>query len=283
MRRIIAATDFSERAQTAQTKAIAIAKQLNAHLTLLHAINQSFFGRIFAGDTRQLAIDSTKAKLRAVLDENAVSGGVCVEMGEASEVIITAANELHADLLIFGDHGEFDLLDFFLGATARRTVEHSLLPLLVIKSERQEKYKRILLSTDFSHHSKEALNCALELFPDAHFVLFNAYLAPNNVYANLYGVASHDISTMFETLRAEASEKLSEFAAEFDIPAERLTLSLRACATPSDGILEMIKSENADLLVMGTKGMGSFMPMMVGSVTDSLLRRSPIDMLILKR
>lgn len=279
---VIAATDFSHRAQKAVKRAALLCREQAGTLTLVHAINLRFFERLLVGERRlQLKEDVTR-KLKHDLDELKVSGEALVEIGFPSDVIMDTARIQNPQLVVLGDHGEFHLKDVLLGTTARHVIEHAHLPLLVVKSDNEAPYQRILLATDFSDSSRRAVELAATFFPKAQFVVFHAYLTPGKIVTSHYGLAGKEVETMLEQMRTEALEKVERFKESLSIAPENIKTVVRGSASPTEDILDVCETEKADLLVMGTKGMGSFMPLMVGSATDSLLRHSGVDMLIYK-
>ncbi|GHV07348.1 hypothetical protein AGMMS50229_14000 [Campylobacterota bacterium] len=279
---ILAATDFSPRSEIAIAKAARLAKRCGANLTLLHAIDKSFFERLLASDQEAAAQTDAEAKLREIARAIGAEVQVRAAVGDSAETIVGVATETKADLIVIGDHGESRLRDLFLGTTAKNTIERSSAALLIVKNERLGDHSKILLATDFSEGSKEAIGYAYKLFADADFLIFNAYLAPEDILSGFYSVATSEAGTTLEALRNQSLKAMDRFVASLNIPAERLSSSVRASTNPSDDILQFSRDEGVDLIVVGTKGVGGLMPLIIGSATDSLLRHSEVDMLVLK-
>lgn len=279
---VIAATDFSRRANNAVKRAALLCREGGGSMTLVHAINLRFFERLLVGERRnELKADVTQ-KLQKEFDALGVDGEVLVEIGFPSDVIMDTARLKTPKLVVLGDHGEFHLKDVLLGTTARHVVEHAHLPLLVVKNDSETPYRKIFLATDFSDSSRQAIELATGFFPDAQPVIYHAYLAPGETLRSRYGFDAAEVEAMLLQMRQEATEKMEAFIETLNLGNNKPQTLVRASASPSEDILEDCTAQKADLLVMGTKGMGSFMPMMVGSVTDSLLRHSTVDMLVFK-
>ncbi|MDR2152443.1 MAG: universal stress protein [Helicobacteraceae bacterium] len=284
MKTIVAASDFSPESAVAVNKAAALAKLSGARLALLHAINpRGFFGRLFSQIGVEAALDESKKRLRSILESLGAEGEAIALEGAPSETILKVADEKNADLIALGDHVEFNIGDLLLGTTARHTIELSSLPILVVKNESPIPYKRAMIAADFSECSAKAAKFAIETFGDAEFVVFNAYLAPSDITASYYGAITNEASSMLETMRSEAISALDSFLKSLPFGDRKIRTIVRASASPSRAILETARSENCDLIVMGAKGIESFVPMMIGSSVESLLRRSDIDMLIARR
>jgi nucleotide-binding universal stress UspA family protein len=280
---IVAASDFSQKSSIVVNKAAAIAKLSGARLTLLHAINpRGFFGRLFNQKTAS-AIGEIEKRLRSTLENLGVQGEAIALEGKPSETILKIAKEKNADMTALGDHGEFNIGDLLLGTTARHAIELSDLPILIVKSESPIPYKRVFIAVDFSECSTKAAEFAVKTFSGSEFIAFNAYLAPSDITDSRCGAITDEASSMLETMRREASESLERFVKSLPLNNRDVKTMIRASASPSATILETARSERCDLIVMGAKGVESFVPMMIGSCVESLLRRSDIDMLIARR
>lgn len=282
MSNIMCATDFSHRATAALNKAAFIAKKSNLDLSIVHAVNLKFFERLLVGKRRIELKNDLKKQLEDELTSLDLKGEAIAEIGLPSDVILDTARILSPSLLVLGDHGEFHLKDTLLGTTARHIIEHAHMPLLVVKSTSEIPYKTVLLATDFSDSSKRAIELAIKLFPESDFVLFSAFLAPNTTTSNRYKIKTDEIEALVSEMTHENQKELERFKETLEGAPKSLKLVSKPSASITNAILEATEETKAELLVMGTKGIGSIMPMMVGSVTDSLLRHSKIDMLVFK-
>ncbi|MGE4294609.1 MAG: universal stress protein [Campylobacterales bacterium] len=279
---IIAATDFSRRAGNAAKRAALLCRQNGCRLTLVHAINLRFFERLLVGERRHQLKEDVTRKLENDFKALQAPGDILVEIGSPNEVVLDTARIRQPKLIVLGDHGEFHLKDVLLGTTARHIVEQAHLPILVVKNDNEAPYRNIFLATDFSDSSKKAIELALSLFPDAQYMLYHAYLVPGDMISSRYGFDAGEVEQMLTQMRQEALEKMDRFKADLGGALASAKSVVRASASPTEDILADSVEQKADLLVMGTRGMGSFMPLMVGSITDTLLRHSTSDMLVYK-
>ena len=281
VKKVLVPIDFSKRGDRALEQANLLAQQWDADLTVLHAINLRFLERVLIGDRRNQMVTDTKKQLEAHIQGCDPRTESLVEIGNPSDAIMDTARLKEADLIVVGDHGEFHLKDVVLGTTARHVIENARLPILVVKTPEHKPYRRIFLATDFSDSSKKAITLAMSLFAGAAFVIYHGYLIPSDRALTRYNLAGKEATHMLEEMHKEGQQKLDSFIA--DLPAcEKIEPMIQPSTSPSQDILTAAQSAKADLIVMGTKGMGSFMPLMVGSVADSLLRHAQIDMLIYK-
>ncbi|MDR3163455.1 MAG: universal stress protein [Helicobacteraceae bacterium] len=276
-KRIIAAVDFSEQSAVACKKAASVGKKIGAGLTVVHAVNASFLGRFLNGTAeREAAISQAQERLVGELKDSGITADTVVEIADAGEMIARIAK--NAALIVLGDHSGFTVLDLLTGTTARRVIEHTKTPLLVVKTPRP--YEKAVIATDFSEDSKAAASAALNLFDQTRFIFFSAFLVPSGTSLGSYGIDAGCATETLQKEHNEADEKLRAFTEELGVKnAERI---VHASASPNEEILAICEKKEADLLVMGTRGIGSLLPMMVGSTAESLLRRCKIDLLLLK-
>ena len=61
------------------------------------------------------------------------------------------------------------------GATVDALARLSPVPVLAVKTRPNRPYRNLIVATDFSEPSRDALSTALEMFPSANIVLFHAY------------------------------------------------------------------------------------------------------------
>ena len=144
-RQILCAVDFSECSRIAAAQAIHLARQTDAHLTLLHVIETP---PELSADT--LAADFNVDRIRAaaaaealqrlrdlVPNDSKATGAVTttVEEGEPFRVLLRTATQVHADLIVMGVHGRraVDLLVF--GSTTNHVIREAVCPVLIVRKD----------------------------------------------------------------------------------------------------------------------------------------------------
>lgn len=133
--------------------------------------------------------------------------------------------------------------------------------------------QRILCPTDFSESAAHALSQAVPL---AHWyeacltVLYVSSLAP--VTEGFPPIVNP--ITLERTSRERLMEELQRFALPASKAGVNVTFSLREGPATAE-ILDEARGSAADLIVMGTHGRSGFERLMLGSVTEKVLRKSP--------
>jgi nucleotide-binding universal stress UspA family protein len=133
--------------------------------------------------------------------------------------------------------------------------------------------KRILVPTDFSDLATRALRHAgaIALHSGAEITVLYAdtFLPPPHFTSEQIP----DLVQNIEQSKAAAKERLNRYAAEILGPAVRWK-GVVAEQLPVDAILETAAEIHAELIVMGTHGRSGFNRLMLGSVTEKVLRQT---------
>jgi nucleotide-binding universal stress UspA family protein len=146
-------------------------------------------------------------------------------------------------------------------------------------------FQRILVPVDFSPCSKEALSCALALAE-----AFQSELLPLHVLAGDLGLAagrSPSLQIHFrEIMKAEeeaAHREMAQFLEQSASTGRGKLLPPRFRTGSADlEILKLAEEWKADLIVMGTHGRRGISHLMLGSVTERVVRRAICPVLTVK-
>ncbi len=146
IKKILVPVDFSEGSRRALELALALAKKLDAQVTVLHVVDypppysQVEALTMVAPAEGEVTFDTFLRK-RAHEDmkefvEPFEKAGVELpiefESGSASDGIARAAGELGADMVVMGTHGRTGLKRLMIGSVAERTLRYCPCPVLTI-------------------------------------------------------------------------------------------------------------------------------------------------------
>ena len=141
-------------------------------------------------------------------------------------------------------------------------------------------FKKILVPTDASEYSRRALKTALELARSvqAEIVLLHVSYTPQAYWG--YTI-SYGITVTQEQL--DQNGELALDATLTGIDTEHVVIKKRVeSGHPVTIILEQIKKENIDLVIMGSHGYGAIAGSVLGSVSQRVLQRVSCPVLIIK-
>ena len=137
----------------------------------------------------------------------------------------------------------------------------------------------ILLATDGSRDAELARSTAIDLANSTDSELHLVTVAP--------GYPSYDVHnpSVLEQLRKLAEDILNERAEKVEqeggkVAEKHLRIAERY---RSQQIVQVAKDIRASLIVIGSRGLGGIKRAVIGSVSDSVVRRAPCPVLVVRR
>jgi nucleotide-binding universal stress UspA family protein len=136
--------------------------------------------------------------------------------------------------------------------------------------------KKILVPVDFSDPSKKAVNYGLSLALQYKARLLLTHIVPSSVgLVTTYPSESF----AFQTDQARyAKSTLPSLVPDEKREAVDLQTIVKV-GVPKDEILAIVNDEKIDLVVMGTHGRNAFERLLLGSLTERMLRKIPVPIL----
>jgi nucleotide-binding universal stress UspA family protein len=143
--------------------------------------------------------------------------------------------------------------------------------------------KLILCPIDFSEFSIRAYHHALSLAEHYRAKLLAQHIVELSRYPYADYVASTgDYAEFCRALREGGKEKLREFVKKHTHDEIQPELVVHEGVAP-DCILSFAQARKADVIVMGTHGRRGFDRLVLGSVTDRVMRRAPCPVLAISK
>lgn len=288
IRRILAATDFSEPAVQAVERAALLARDHGARLWLAHAFESA--GVLAAGtDAAGLPVS-----------EKALADSVCAHLADAAATLasrhgtevrpVLLQGLLHRalprfvedegiDLVVVGARGERHLLDHLLGSTAQRVVQTTTRPVLVVRHPSATGYHRVVAATDFSDAARTAARFASALLPGAQLLLLHVHEALYDSQLAYAGIDEVGRERYRRQSALDAMHSLESFAASLGEPGRHAVPALRS-GHPMQAIRDFIAEASADLLALGARGKSMIEAGLLGSVSQHALAEAGCDVLV---
>jgi nucleotide-binding universal stress UspA family protein len=134
-------------------------------------------------------------------------------------------------------------------------------------------YDRILVPTDGSHGATVALDHAIELAVEHGATLHSLYVVSPSRVDGLSRLddAIEGLTTYGEDLVADATRRAGKRDVDCETAIER--------GMPHEEILEYAAEADVDLIVMGTHGRTGLERYLLGSVTERIVRASPVPVM----
>ena len=135
---ILVPVDFSADAGRALDRAVGLAQQFQARLTLLHVIYLPDAAEVnLAAYLRK--VESEMEQEMAACEKRVADAGVAVDArivrGAPSPKIVETAAEQQVDLIVMGTHGRTGLQHLLIGSVAERVIRLAPCPVMVIPRE----------------------------------------------------------------------------------------------------------------------------------------------------
>lgn len=279
MDRILVATDFSTRSDRALRRATLIARRVGAALSLVHVVDADQPERLIASD-RDAALSLLADTAQTLRGDDGIASDPLVEVDDVHNGILTAADKVGADLIILGPHRS-RLRDVFIGTTVERVVRRSRRPLLVAVQPPSAPYERTLLALDFDEASRSAGRAALAMgiFEHTEVIIMHAFDAPAEGMMRRAFDTAEAIDDYVAVERRDAVERLQRLVAELGLPpSDRRVVTITG--SPARSILESARGEDSHLIVLGTNQRKGFERLLIGSVTEDVIRDANRDVLI---
>lgn len=140
---------------------------------------------------------------------------------------------------------------------------------------------KILVTTDFSKNSAAAFPYAVAMAKENGAELILAHVITQEHYTRNIFDASPMMNEFVQVIERESQKELSQMR----IPGVEGIVLRRAVvrgSTPAAGIVECAKRENADVIVMATRGHGVFHQVVMGSSARGVVASAPCPVLCVK-
>ena len=201
---------------------------------------------------------------------------ICIREGDPPDVVMAAAEQEEADLIVLGTARSETLGRMLLGNTIENLVRKSPVSVLVVKNRPRGAYRHVLTGTDFTEESRHGLTIATGLFPEANHVLMHAYEMPYRALM-LDTKLSHDFSAM-------ETDTIKSFLDEAEIPEEiRARVHPLIEHGPPEGMLRKYVTErDADLVVIGAYSRSLAFHLLIGGTARRIVDAMPSDVLVVR-
>jgi nucleotide-binding universal stress UspA family protein len=139
-------------------------------------------------------------------------------------------------------------------------------------------YKKIVVPFDNSELSKKALETAITLAKYEENIELDVIMVVDTVNTFYYYGQGDPVR---ETAIEEAKEALNEVEQKLkDLPNKTKTLLIEG--HPASTIVDFVKESNADLVVMGSRGLSGLKEVFLGSVSHHVVQKSNCPVYIVK-
>ncbi len=287
---ILAATDFSTDARHAVERTATICATVGIPRgTVLHVLESSWLDALkhlvnLSAESEQALVSQASRSLADLVAAVQKRSGFGLESKVAVGRVVDTILEQSGshDLLALGARGTHPLRRFVVGTTAERLVRQTPKPVLVVRRAPSAPYRRVLVATDFSPHSRTALLRGMEIAPRAEIHLLHVFEAPFEGRMLEAGVPEEIVREYRTKAGHEAEVQMRRFIGENGVAGGRLRYSVAYGDHPPAALREKAAVIDADLVVAGKHGRSIGEQLLLGSVTLHLLSECECDVLVVQ-
>ena len=276
--KVLCATTALVKSDPAVARARAIARGLGAKLHLVHVVDSAkpiraarrhdaLAGLILDAHARELAKAGERAK-------------ISVRSGQPYEVIADVAIEWDADLIVLGPYRQ-RFADALIGTTAERIAHKTGRAVLVVNRETETAYQHVLLTSDLSHLSGGIARVTkqLGLFRRSRASVVHALDRTRSAMLYRAGVSESEARTYQRSMGQLAWNEIDMHLFNAGLDSAQFSIfSLQI--PPTQAIEQTAERVGADLIVVGSSRFPALKRAFLGSVSNEVLRRAKIDVLL---
>jgi nucleotide-binding universal stress UspA family protein len=201
-----------------------------------------------------------------------------VRPGDPRDAIPDAARDHDAELVVVASSGATGRSPGFLhiGSVAEYLAHHVERPLAIVPPEPSGQLARIVVAVDGSQHSRAAVRWAADLAAAGGAeVTAVAVAEPRAPIADVADDADEDTwrRAAEEVVRADWAEPLRELDRAADVVVTRQ-------GPVPEAILETAAAQQADVLVVGARGLGGFTGLRAGGVALAVVHRAELPVIV---
>jgi nucleotide-binding universal stress UspA family protein len=230
----------------------------------------------------QIAAINKHATERLAATGRSVDG--MVRRGRAASAIVDEAGAFGADLVIIGSRGHGQIASLLLGSVSSEVVDQAPCPVLVA---RNPALGRVVFATDGSPAAgaAEAILASWPIFasPPIHVVSVAEVEFPwtSGIAPTLIQTAVDAYSADLREAREAHRRIVDEAGARLRSAGRTVEVEVREGGAASE-ILAVAGEQDADLIVMGSRGNTGLKRLLLGSVARNLLHTSKASVLVVR-
>ena len=203
------------------------------------------------------------------------------DSGDAAESIILTAEESHADLVIVGQRGMTATPSFLLGGVSQKVATYAPCSVLVVK-EPMAKLERILVAVDGSDAAHKAIEF-LARCPFKGLVQVTVVTVWPSGRSEAWSIplGMPGRSELQQVVEEKGQELLRKITGECARETCRITTELLH-GDPAFAILDAAVRYQAQIIVIGSRGMKAIKRFLLGSVSEKVLVHASCSVLIVR-
>jgi len=164
---------------------------------------------------------------------------------------------------------------------SERLVRKAPCSVLIVPEESDYEISRILVATDFSEHSVNAMDVAAAFASaagNAEIVCLHIYQVPIGYYET--GKSYHEFA---DIMKKNAEKEYAHFIQNIDTKGVTIRPIYKQSKKPVEAIKEVVKDEKIDLMSLGSRGRSASAAVLLGSITEHLICQCEVPIVAVKK
>ena len=207
--------------------------------------------------------------------------------GPPTAAIVRAARRARADVIVMGWRGHGAVRRLLAGSVSRDVVRAAPCSVLVVRRAVRS-VKTIVIGVDGSEQSTRAVELATRLQPPEGGRILLVTAAPRMsdpsnplLPSDIRKTAASGMASINRSRVAEARATLQRLAKGLRAAGWRVDIAIPNAA-PLRALLSAVTQAGADLVIVGATGASGIRRLLLGSVAQGALDRSPVPVLIVR-
>lgn len=288
---IVVGCDLSQGSDVALDRAIQLAEQHTAKIIVVHAqaddapiehVNNEMLKQLGEVTAAVRVVEARELASRlATIEKRGLAADVISRVGPPAEVLIAAAAEHKAELIVVGTHGRTGLARILIGSQATEVIRISTIDVLVCRGTTTGPFAKPLVAHDFSPAATIALEHTAALCPPRTPIeVVHAWQLPAGSWgATLLGQARFPWNTVRDAVVAGAKGQADKILAAAEAAGHDVHVELVQGA-PTDVLTATAAKGGHDLVAVGAHGHRGMRRLLLGSVAESTIRHAPCSVLV---
>lgn len=283
---MLVGVDTSDCSRLALEWAVAAARELDVPVRAVQAWQYPTDTVWWPGQTQLADAEHTDAmlteQLTELLDEvvddaDELDAAVEVVRGPTSAALLHLA-EGHASMIVVGSRGLGGFRGLLLGSVSRQLCEHAPCPVTVVRhlpEDRDLRLETIVVGVDGSAHAARALAQAGDLAERTGARIIAVHAA--------HGTQTDASVQPLATRRRSLPDLLEDWCTPLHVRGLDDHESVIVEGDARTALVDIADERGADLLVIGSRGLGPVTKLVLGSVASSLINHSHIPVTVVPR
>jgi nucleotide-binding universal stress UspA family protein len=280
--KILLATDGSEDGELAATTAVGLARSTASELHVVHSwrpVPSVHFDALVRKEMEREAQEILDEQVKKIEGLGCTVAQARLREGGAAAEIAALAEEVEAGLIAVGSRGRGRIRRLLMGSVSDAVVRHAHHPVVVVRWKPVVFPAKILLATDGSEEATLAAQTAADLseWTGSELHVVHVGEIPFTHYPDRYGYRA-----LYEEDEKEARELLEAQIEKMKSAGVIVAQAHLRLGRADEGIVVLAEELGADLVAMGSRGLGGVERALMGSVSDSVGRHAHCPVLIVR-